>query len=425
MTNEELENAKKDKITQIEYATNSAVLKEIFEESGFEFTKNSDDEIDVEIKNNKIQIQKNQKNESNVDIEMNIENCFCFSLKNWNMKKGVDELRIIAKSLFESQNSFLTTSFGSARFNLMKQIEEKITKQKLQEIDFTILPININPTYLKDSKKLSDLSKEEISNLKIKMIKVEGARFKMGDETSNRKIYVDNFFLSKTPITQKQFLSIMGDDLSHFYGENRPVDFCTWYEAIIFCNRLSELHKITPFYSVEEKYFAKDLIELLKKYGKVDFCDKVRIIPDSNGFRLPTQSEFEFASKGGINHDEYKYSGSDNLNEVAWNCSNSSNALNEVALNEVALQEVALQEVAKLKPNSLGLYDLAGNIQEWCWDWFEDFKNHSSLRIVKSGSYASSNENDFLTTSYKHRLPTLNLMFDIGFRIAQSDSETW
>ena len=138
------------------------------------------------------------------------------------------------------------------------------------------------------------------------------------------------WMMSKTEITQDVYKAIMGKNPSHFIGDSLPVEKVSWYDAVEFCNKLSKKDGLEPVYSINGR--------------------TVEWNRNSNGYRLPTVEEWQYAARGGEN---YKYSGSDNLDEVGWYEYNS---------------EEKTHPVAQKKPNGYGLYDMSGNVEEWCWD---------------------------------------------------------
>lgn len=144
------------------------------------------------------------------------------------------------------------------------------------------------------------------------------------------KIPGKNYSVMKTEVTQKLYESIMGKNPSVFKGENNPVENVSWYDAVEFCNLLSKKIGYEPVYTINGS--------------------SVTWNENANGFRLSTVEEWQYAARGGQN---YRYSGSDNLDEVGWYEDNSG---------------VKTHPVAQKKPNGYGLYDMSGNVFEWCWD---------------------------------------------------------
>lgn len=172
------------------------------------------------------------------------------------------------------------------------------------------------------------------------MLDIEGGSFQMGSEEDRHSspvhsVTVSSFQMMKTEVPQWLYLAVMGEAKREIRteGDNLPIDFITWDEAVKFCNKLSLLAGLTPCYSGS---------------GKGTSCDF-----NANGYRLPTEAEWEYAALGGKNNSSYKYSGSDSIDDVAWYRKNS---------------QYRAKEVATKAPNALGLYDMSGNAWEWCWD---------------------------------------------------------
>ena len=181
---------------------------------------------------------------------------------------------------------------------------------------------------------------------KIEMVEIPGMNIKM----------------LKTEVTQELYESVMGNSPRWFVGVDRPIESISWYDAIYFCNKLSEIKGKKPVYAVDGE-------TEVKKWGYTPhenewIGDEITQNTEASGYRLPTYEEWQYAAKGGEN---YTYAGSDDLDEVGWYDENSDDRTHPVA---------------QKKPNGYGLYDMSGNVWEWVWDSYYDYS-----RYLCGGSY--------------------------------------
>ena len=156
------------------------------------------------------------------------------------------------------------------------------------------------------------------------------------------------------PCTQVLYASIVGRNPSVFKGAMRPVEMVSWCDAVLFCNKLSEREGLTPCYEIPAGLAeASAEVSLKQRAHQNALSARVRWNRAADGYRLPTEAEWEYAAKAG---QRTIYAGSDSLVEVGWFDENSG---------------YQTQAVGEKKPNAFGLYDLSGNVHEWVWDFFD------------------------------------------------------
>ena len=214
--------------------------------------------------------------------------------------------------------------------------------------------------YAKGILHINQSGKGEVTEL-VEMVFVKGGRFLQGDSKdagfkadSVRWVNLSDFYIGKYEITQSQFEAVMGVNPSGFKkdGANCPVETITIWDAMEFCDRLSEREGYSTFYNLEAKMYVKNNIAYAERH-----CDM-----NATGYRLPTLAEWEYAAKGGeeqINTKLYSFAGCDeaDINEYAWYGANNGERP---------------QTVGTKLPNSLGIYDMSGNVSEWVHDFRYD-----------------------------------------------------
>jgi formylglycine-generating enzyme required for sulfatase activity len=204
---------------------------------------------------------------------------------------------------------------------------------------------------------------------------VRGGRFRFGEDVGygvegpDRSVVVGDFFMMEKKLTFEAFDSFCDatgrerlDDQGWGRG-SRPAVNVTWMEAVEYCNWISGESGLEPCYTIE---------------GENVTCDF-----SADGYRLPTEAEWEYAALGGMETSGFAFSGSDDPMEVGWFMDNS---------------ESSTSQVGELSPNELGLYDMSGNVWEWCWDWYDEYKGSFQLnpsgpvsgefKILRGGSWS-------------------------------------
>jgi formylglycine-generating enzyme len=191
-------------------------------------------------------------------------------------------------------------------------------------------------------------------------------------------VTVADFYIGRYDVTQREWLEVMGNNPAKFKGDNLPVEMVSWYDSVEYCNRRSLKEGLQPYYQIEKNKRDPDN-QPDPKFGDLDTVGwTVTINAGANGYRLPTEAEWEYAAGGGRFAKSYTYSGSDDVDEVAWYWRNSGDKGLSGAWNWPAIESNHDQTkaVGAKKPNELGLYDMSGNVRQWCWDWHGILATH-------------------------------------------------
>ena len=239
---------------------------------------------------------------------------------------------------------------------------------------------SFNFTMKKKENQLSPIIQNLINN----MVHVEGGTFTMGatseqgtdadkDEKPAHQVTLSSFSIGKYEVTQEEWEAVMGNNPSSFKGAKRPVERVSWNDCQEFIRKLNTMT------------------------GK--------------RFRLPTEAEWEYAARGGNKSIGYKYAGSDNLDRVAWYDSNSGNSTHDIG---------------QKSPNELGLYDMSGNVWEWCQDWYDGYSSNSqtnpsgpssgSNRVFRGGSWYP--DAWYCRVSYRRGHSPGSTIDNLGLRLA-------
>jgi formylglycine-generating enzyme len=270
------------------------------------------------------------------------------------------------------------------------------------------------------------------------LVFIPGGKFRMGSEdgekyaNKNEKPAHDNqlpdFWLGQYPVTQQIWQEIMGENPAYFSGLHRPIESVSWYDAIVFCNKLSELCNLPPYYHADEamkKPFGKQSDQ---QWQAPDEDTQWKGIPvysqwGQTGFRLPSETEWEYAARGGQLRKEnsqkkgHHYAGGDILDQVAWFYENSYGETHPVGQKNA---------------NELKLYDLSGNVREWCEDqWRDQYVKEKprdgspwlglkwdARRVLRGGGWFDSAQ--FCRPASRHGYHPAYRYSGIGFRVALS-----
>ena len=245
------------------------------------------------------------------------------------------------------------------------------------------------------------------------LVFVEGGTLTMGSETGEadekpvHQVKVGPLLAGVTEVTQELYASVTGSRPSLFaQGPNaahQPVERVTWYDAVEFCNTLSSRDGLSPVYTITKRTPAQGF----PIQGAEVTQDRTR-----NGYRLPTEAEWEWLARGGLGSHNTLLAGGNDPSQVAWTDGTTGGP----------------SPVGTKEPNELGLYDLSGNVWEWCWDWYGRYlpgpqtdpegPAQGILRVGRGGSWHAAAWNARVTgRSYDSPASRANV---VGFRLVRS-----
>jgi formylglycine-generating enzyme required for sulfatase activity len=196
--------------------------------------------------------------------------------------------------------------------------------------------------------------------------------------------------MGKYEVTQKEYQAVMGTNPSSFNGGTLPVERVSWYDAVNYCNALSKKEGLTPAYTVNGT--------------------NVTWFRGANGYRLPTEAEWEYACRAGTTTP---YSSGSSVDAAGWYGNNSGSVT---------------QPVGQKQANAWGLYDMHGNVWEWCWDWYGNYSSGSqtdptgaasgSFRVLRGGGWDGLAS--YLRSAFRDGHNPSSQFSNYGFRLVRS-----
>jgi formylglycine-generating enzyme required for sulfatase activity len=228
-------------------------------------------------------------------------------------------------------------------------------------------------------------------------------------------VTVSPFYMSKYPVTQSEYEKVMGKNPSHFKGSSLPVENVSWYDAVEYCNKRSIKEKLNPAYTIDKSrkdpnnYNVRDDVKWV-----------VTLNPGADGYRLPTESEWEYACRA---ETTTPFNTGNNITTEQANY-NGNYPYNNNAKGKYRAQTTS---VGSFPPNKWGLYDMHGNVWEWCWDWYGDYSKavkidpegplNGDFRVIRGGSWYVLGQN--LRSGIRYFYPPFDGYYHVGFRVVR------
>jgi formylglycine-generating enzyme required for sulfatase activity len=222
---------------------------------------------------------------------------------------------------------------------------------------------------------------EQSEVFSVRMVQVPSGAITLRDDRTKRQWNVElkPYQIGSVPVTQALYTAVTGKSPSSHADPQSPVESVSWLDAVRFCNLLSRAAGLQDSYRIDEDGGGADLVH------------------DSGGYRLPDEAEWEYACRAGTNGPRYG-----DLDAIAWHLENSDGHIHPVGQKQ---------------PNAWGLYDMLGNVWEWCWDQYDPLV-YGSYRVFRGGGWADR-DRGCLATNRRRSHPTFQID-DLGFRLAQS-----
>ena len=247
-------------------------------------------------------------------------------------------------------------------------------------------------------------------NMLNNFVHISGGTFTMGSPVNEPErdydeiqhlVTVSSFLMGKYSVTQKEYEEIMGTNPSSFKGQNLPIEKVSWFDAVEYCNKRSLNEGLTPAYTISGR--------------------NVTWNRSANGYRLPTEAEWEYACRAGTTTSFFTG------NNITTNQANYRGDL-PYNNNDEGIYRRSTTEVGSFSPNNWGLYDMHGNVFEWCWDFFGDYLSTSQTnptgpttglnRVIRGGSFTSNGK--YIRSAFRSfQNPSMQIA-NMGFRLIRN-----
>ena len=256
------------------------------------------------------------------------------------------------------------------------------------------------------------------------MVRLNGGTFLMGSPLTEperqadeiqHQVTVDSFSIGRYQVTQREYEDVMGTNPSYFKGPNLPVEMVSWYDAIEYCNRRSQREGLTPVYTIDKS--QKDPMNG-NDHDTLKWLVTLNL--NANGYRLPTEAEWEYACRAGT------------ITAFSFGRNASTDDANydghyPYDHNLPGEYRQMTTEGGNFEPNPWGLYDMHGNVWEWCWDWYDSYNNNAQTnphgplsgdnRVERGGAW--HNQALHLRSAYRGNATPSIAGRDIGFRVVR------
>jgi formylglycine-generating enzyme required for sulfatase activity len=258
----------------------------------------------------------------------------------------------------------------------------------------------------------------------VNMVRIEGGTFTMGSPSSEaerdsdeiqHRVTVSTFYMSKYQVTQAEYETVMKKNPSYFKGPNLPVENVSWYNAVEYCNALSQREGLAPAYTIDK---SRSDPNNKNEYDEFEWL--VTRNPNASGYRLPTEAEWEYACRAGTTTP---FNTGNNITTSQANYDGNYPYNN----NAKGTYLEKTTPVGSFAANQWGLHDMHGNVWEWCWDWYGDYQSGTQTnppgavsgadRVMRGGSW--SNYAGYIRSAFRDNITPSFRSSDVGFRLVR------